>query len=144
MLTPEHQGVISFFCALIATSSVMRRASNADTRLPSGVSAYSRLPLPSFIGKRVALLAGGRWSLWSALYTNIDVEVEVEEGVVVGVRSAEWVTRGPWLDNTFLTSVEFRLGKYTNMRASVSYRLLGDNFPLQVLPALELYWRFGL
>ena len=110
-----------------------------------GRRAFDLEPLLNFyLGRRVVLSFGGRWSMYSAWYTDLIAEVAVDEGVSVGVRSAEWVSRGPLFNNTFWASVEFRMGKYTNLRVSTTYRLLGDNFPVQVLPAIELYWRFGV
>ncbi|MCA9691103.1 MAG: hypothetical protein KC636_15980 [Myxococcales bacterium] len=99
--------------------------------------------LQLLLGERVAVILGGEWALWSALYTNVEAEYPVTDGLRVGVRSAEWIPRGPLRGNSYYASIEARFGKRTNARASISYRLLGDHSPVELLPSLELYWRFG-
>ncbi len=170
VLPPEYRatfGDIKVIGAPVRVLSTIRTADWLDLHLGlsySHVDVYGDLPvntefsrislgrralvfdpmLSFYLGRRVALLLGGSWPLWSALLTDVENKIELQPGIRVGVNSAEWITSRMYSHNSYSTSVELRLGEYTNMRVSMSYRLLGDYFDFELFPAVEFYWRIPL
>ena len=95
-----------------------------------------------YLDGRAALILGGNLPLTMTVAERVESEVELEEGVVLGVQSAEWVRipvrdamRG-WL------GVEVRFGRRTHVQLFVARNVLASaRIGPPVLPSLNLYWR---
>jgi hypothetical protein len=100
-------------------------------------------PYPRFYaGGRVAIWGGARLPLFSQRATVVEGESEIEDGVVVGVRSVEWRQR-KFTDNmVYEIGAETRFGANTHMRLQVLFGAFRPLERLIVVPSLLLYWRF--
>ncbi|MEX1363022.1 MAG: hypothetical protein AB1Z98_07845 [Nannocystaceae bacterium] len=95
-----------------------------------------------YLNHRAALMLGANVPVYMIAAERIETDVEVEEGVVLGVRSAEWVripTRGATRGRV---GVELRFGRRTHLQVFVARGVLvSANIGPPVLPSLNLYWR---
>lgn len=109
----------------------------------AGRELYLEPYLHFYAGKRVAIIAGAHLPAWSQGLSNAVAEIDVVDGVKLGVQSAEWIRLPPVTFFRAELALEARFGRRTNIRLSVIHGLLK---PLQrpaLLPALNIYWRFG-
>lgn len=99
--------------------------------------------LDFFIARRVALRIGARLPISTWVVEATDARDQLEPGVIVGVRSVEWMRR-PFARTVVLQAgAETRFGRNTHLLLGVNvwaFRPL-DRFP--VTPWLSLYWRFA-
>ena len=95
-----------------------------------------------YLNSRAALIVGSNIPLFLMAAERITSDVEIEEGVVLGIRSAEWVripTRGATRGRV---GVELRFGRRTHLQAFLARGVLeSSGVGPPVLPSLNLYWR---
>lgn len=95
-----------------------------------------------YLNRRAALIVGANVPVFMTAAERIETDIEIEEGVVLGVRSAEWV-RIPTLGATRgRAGVELRFGRRTHLQVFVARDVLASaGIGPPVLPSLNLYWR---
>lgn len=113
--------------------------------LNAGVGARSVQVDPTihfYLNRRVALILGANIPVYITAAAQVESDIELDDGIVLSVRSAEWIrvpTEGAAL---WRAGVEVRFGRATHMQLFVSRGLLaaaGVGPPL--LPSLNFYWR---
>jgi len=95
-----------------------------------------------YLGNRVALILGGEAPVYLAAVEQVRSDIELEEGVVLGVRSAEWVAVPVGRAARGRLGVELRLGRRAYLQLFVARSALsnaGGGPP--VLPSINAYWR---
>ncbi len=95
-----------------------------------------------FIARRLALSFGGRLPVMTSVVEATDVQAEVEPGLIVGLRSVEWVRRRFEHTVRLELAAELRFGRNTHLRLAINVWAFRPLIPLAVTPALNLYWRF--
>ena len=95
-----------------------------------------------YLNGRAALIVGGNLPVFMMAAERIESDIELEEGVVLGVRSVEWAripTRGATRGRV---GVELRFGRRTHLQLFVARGVLASaEIGPPVLPSLNLYWR---
>ncbi len=98
--------------------------------------------LDFFVAERVALRLAARLPVYAQLAEQVAAEVALEPGLIVGVRSVEWIPRR-FADTVQLElSAETRFGANTHLRLGLSVWAFRPLRTLTVTPSLGLYWRF--
>ncbi len=98
--------------------------------------------LDFYVARRVALRVGARLPVFTQVVEASDVQVALDPGVRVGVRSVEWVRR-PFVRTVLLEfGAETRFGANTHLRLGVNIWAFRPLRALAVAPTLSLYWRF--
>lgn len=95
-----------------------------------------------YLNHRAALIMGANVPVFMMAAERVEANIELEQGVVLGIRSAEWIripTRGGTLGRV---GVELRFGRRTHLQVFVARGVLASaNIGPPVLPSLNLYWR---
>jgi hypothetical protein len=113
----------------------------ADTNIAQ--RSFSLHPyLDVFVAQRLALSVGARLPAFTEILEATDAIVEVDEGLRVGLRSAEWVRRPFNRSCQVEFAAETRFGRNTYLRLAVNLWAFRPLPGLVVTPSLSLYWRF--
>ncbi|MEM6988874.1 MAG: hypothetical protein AAF721_00205 [Myxococcota bacterium] len=95
-----------------------------------------------YLNRRAALLFGGNIPVFMTAAERIESDIEVTPGVVLGVRSAEWVRVPTQGATRGRVGVELRFGRRTHLQVFVARGVLASaDIGPPVLPSLNLYWR---
>lgn len=95
-----------------------------------------------YLGRRAALIAGANVPVFMMAAERLETDVELEPGVVLGARSAEWVRIPTDQATRGRVGVELRFGRRTHLQVFVARGVLASaNIGPPVLPSLNLYWR---
>jgi hypothetical protein len=106
--------------------------------------SFSLVPyLDFFIVDRVAVRLGARLPLVTQIVAAGDVRYEIEPGVIVGVRSVEWIRRSFIRTASLDLGVETRFGRNTHLLLGASFWAFRPLPSFPITPWLSLYWRFG-
>lgn len=113
--------------------------------LNAGIGARSVQLDPTvhfYLNRRVALILGANLPLYITAAAQVESDVELDDGIVLGIRSAEWIRIPTEGASLWRAGVEVRFGRATHMQLFVSRGLLaaaGLGPPL--LPSINFYWR---
>jgi hypothetical protein len=126
--------------------AIIGRYDSASVLARGGLGArdfYFEPQAAFYAGRRVAFRLYAHLSAWASARENVAVEATLAPGVVAGVLSGEWERLPFSATSRYTGAIELRLGRTTHLQvAAIVGRFKPFPRPV-VMPALQLYWRFG-